>query len=40
LISSMDLSAKMSLIIYLQPCCESMDLAHSISWISPRSFKT
>jgi hypothetical protein len=32
-ISSMDLGAKMSLIIYLQSWSESMSLAPSISWI-------
>jgi hypothetical protein len=40
LIPSMDLGARRSLIIYLQPLSESMALAHLISWISPRSPKT
>jgi hypothetical protein len=35
-----DLGARMSLIIYLHPWSESMALAPSISWISPRSPKT
>jgi hypothetical protein len=38
-IPSMDFGARTSLIIYLQPWSESMALAHSISWISPRSPK-
>jgi hypothetical protein len=36
----MNLGARMRLIIYLQPWSESMALAPSISWISPRSQKT
>jgi hypothetical protein len=40
LIPSMNLGARMRLIIYLQPWSESMALAPSISWISPRSPKT
>jgi hypothetical protein len=39
-IPSINLGASMSLIIYLRPWSESMALAHSISWISPRSPKT
>jgi hypothetical protein len=35
----MDLDARTSLIIYLQPWSESMALAPSISWISLRSPK-
>jgi hypothetical protein len=35
----MDLGARKSLIIYLQPWSESMTLSPSISWISSRSPK-
>jgi hypothetical protein len=35
-IPSVDLEAKTRLIIYLQPCSESMTLGSLISWISPR----